>query len=62
MSALNTDGGTSLTPQQVAEAVRVGMYAVDRATQSLGITIDAIAAQGYLAGPVELTLRVVRKL
>ena len=27
-----------------------------------GITIDAIAAQGYLAGPVELTLRVVRKL
>ena len=27
-----------------------------------GITIDAIAAQGYLAGPVELTLRVVKKL
>ena len=27
-----------------------------------GITIDAIAAQGYLAGPVELMLRVVRKL
>lgn len=27
-----------------------------------GITIDAIAAQGYLVGPVELTLRVVRKL
>lgn len=46
MSALNTDGGTSLTPQQVAEAVRVGMYAVDRATQSLGITIDAISPGG----------------
>jgi len=31
------------TPQQIADAVGAGMYAVDRATQSLGITIDAIA-------------------
>ena len=31
------------TPQQMVDAVRVGMYAVDRATQSLGITIDAMA-------------------
>lgn len=44
-----TEAGTAavaaaaLTPQQIADAVRVGMYAVDRATQSLGITIDAMA-------------------
>ena len=33
----------ALTPQQIADAVRVGMYAADRATRSLGITVDAIA-------------------
>lgn len=33
----------ALTPQQIADAVRVGMYAADCATQSLGITVDAIA-------------------
>ena len=34
---------SELTPQQVADAVRVGMYATDRASQSLGVTIDAMA-------------------
>lgn len=35
--------GGALTPQQIADAVRVGMYAADRASQALGITIDAMA-------------------
>ncbi len=34
--------GAALTPQQIADAVRVAMYAADRATRSLGITIDAM--------------------
>ena len=34
--------GLALTPQQIADAVRVAMYAADRATRSLGITIDAM--------------------
>ncbi len=34
---------TQLTPQEVADAVRVGMYALDRASQALGITVDAMS-------------------
>ncbi|HRP29438.1 MAG TPA: hydroxyphenylacetyl-CoA thioesterase PaaI [Burkholderiaceae bacterium] len=34
--------GGALTPQQIADAVRIGMYAADRASQALGITIDAM--------------------
>lgn len=37
------DTAAALTPQQIADAVRDGMYAADRATRSLGITIDAMA-------------------
>lgn len=33
----------TLTPQQVAEAVRDGMYAGDSASKALGITVEAIA-------------------
>jgi acyl-CoA thioesterase len=46
VDAADTTAATTaaaLTPQQIADTVRVGMYAVDRATQSLGITIDAMA-------------------
>ena len=34
-----------LTPQQIADHVRVGMYANDRAVQGLGITVAAMAPQ-----------------
>ena len=33
----------NLTPQQIADHVRVGMYANDRAVQGLGITVTAMA-------------------
>ena len=35
--------GASLTPQQVADAVREGMYAKDRATRALGMAIVEVA-------------------
>ena len=35
--------GASLTPQQVADAVREGMYAKDRATRALGMAIVEMA-------------------
>lgn len=41
-TATATAAGAALTPQQIADAVRVAMYAADRATRSLGITIDAM--------------------
>ncbi|MFM2068436.1 MAG: hypothetical protein RLZZ584_3345 [Pseudomonadota bacterium] len=34
---------TTLTPQQIAEGVRAGMYANDRAIQALGMAITEIA-------------------
>lgn len=34
---------TQLTPQQVADAVRAGMFAADRASKALGMTIEAMA-------------------
>ena len=40
---LPVSAAAPLTPQQLAEAVRDGMYAGDRATRALGITVDAIA-------------------
>ena len=35
--------GAGLTPQQVADAVREGMYAKDRATRALGMAIVEVA-------------------
>ena len=34
---------TSLTPQQIADAVRDGMFAADRASRALGMSIEAMA-------------------